>query len=862
MAAWPRRSTPAVVADGDGLVRLLRGKRWAPLALCALAAHVVLSAWAAEPALAGAAAVLALLAAALLWRSGPTLLGPLLVAVAVLAALAMRPVAPPPIAVPADDLPRPRALAPLQRMEIASGARLTALGVAVDARWLQSCRILQLQVACAPREGLVQLDLRWDAPPPPQGSLVRVQGFVQPLAPPGNPGFEGLHHLYVRHGARGRVVAADAAAMLIERQAPSDARAALDGLRLHLRRRLHATMSADAAAMASGLGFGDRSRVGTAISDLFLATGTSHVLAVSGTHVAAVLAVGLWLLGQLFDRIWPGLWRLAPRAMWLWPAATALAFGYAALAGMPASAARSAAMASIALGFRALLAPSSLAESLGGAVLILLLCDPFILDDLGLGLSVLGVLGAIAGAARAAAWWRPSDPLRRGAVALLGASIGAFATTAALAVPAFGALPLASVFANLVIVPWVSIWLQPVSLLATLGAALPTGEVADGALRALGVALDVGLWPLQKAAEWPHDLWPWWRPPRAWVWPCGLLWTPALALLTLPPGSSVRLSHLRALGAMVTLALLAAPWLPTPRAPAGSVELFMFDVGHGDAVLLRFDDGSTLLVDGGGEVGDDGRVGRRMLVPALRALDVRRIDLMVLSHPHPDHQNGLLAVARALPVGAFWSNGQKAAGAEHKALRALLRARGTPMQVFDRAAPRRFTWAGTSLEVLWPTPARAPFDRTLGANDNSLVLLMKVGDTALLLSGDIEEPAEAAMLEEGLLPSGIDVLKVPHHGSRTSSTEALLARLRPRLAIAGARRFGPLPFPDPDVEARYRAAGIPLWVASDGHVRALLRAEGVEATQGARTLHLHNQPATASQAAAAIASPSVQPGGS
>lgn len=855
----PRRRNAKVA---DDLATALRGKRWAPLALCALAAHVALASLEAEPMMAALAAVVSLVAATLLWRAGPTLLGPALVAVALLASLAMRPVSLTPAGVPDADLPRPRALAPLQRLQIASGARLTALGVAVDAHWLQSCGLQGQKGTCARRDGLLQLDLRWDGPPPPQGSLVRVQGFVQPLAAPANPGFEGLRQLFVRRGASGRVVAADAAAMLVERQAPTDLRASLDQVRLHLRRRLHATMGADAAAMACGLGLGDRSRVGQAISDLFLATGTSHVLAVSGTHVAAVLAVGLWLLGKTLDRLCPALWRLAPRALWLWPATTALAFGYAALAGMPASAARSAAMASIALGFRALLAPSSLAESLGGAVLVLLVFDPHILDDLGLGLSVLGVLGAIAGAARAAAWWRPPDPLRRAVVALFGASIGAFATTAALAVPAFGALPLAAPIANLLIVPWISVWLQPLSLVATLGAALPAGQVTDGALHALGVALDVGLWPLHQAAAWPYEMWPWWRPPPALVWPCGLLWTPALALLTWPPGGASRRGRMRVVGALATLALLAAPCLSPPRARAGCVELYFFDVAHGDALLLRFDDGSTMLIDGGGEVGDDGRVGRRMLVPALHALDVRRIDLMVLSHPHPDHQNGLLAVARALPVGAFWSNGQGAAGAEHKALRALLQARRTPTLVFDRVAPRRFTWAAATLQVLWPSVARAPADPNLGANDNSLVLLLTVGDVRLLLTGDVEGPAEAAMLAEGLLPDGVDVLKVPHHGSRTSSSAALIARLQPRLALAGARRFGALPFPDPDVEARYRAAGIPLWVAGDGHVRALLRPDGVTASQGSRTLHFHSQRATASQAARAIARPSVQPGGS
>ena len=858
---------------------------WSAVGLLLVAAHLLApaasmavddplaAAW--TPVAAATAWVAAAIAALGLCRRGPTLLGPICGALALVAALWLRPQSHAPEPPPAQDLPRPRALPPIQRLKVVGGPRLQRDGSALRVRWLASCA---LQPGGAPRcdrrDGDLELALPAAVAPPPIGSVLRVHGWVHPDATPRNPGFERAQQVMRARGLRGHLRAGHAASVAVERAGPGAATDIVDRVRLLLRRRLQAALPAEAAALANGLGLGDRSAIRPALLDGLRATGTSHVLAVSGTHVGVVVALVAAVLAFALGRLWPGALRRAPRDLWLALPLALCAWAYTALAGAPASACRAATMVSVGLLWRALLRRPRLDEAVGVAVATLVVVDPWALADLGLALSLAGVLGAVAGGKRVLALWRPSHRAGVAALGLFGASLGAFVGTAAPGLPVFGALPMAAPLANLVVVPLVSLWLLPVSLLAVGLAALPVHACTDAALEALGWALRLGALPLDAIAGVPMEAWPWLRPPPALASLVGLALAPCLWAATLPgpavpavqmTGSRGRFVA-RGIGTLGLALCLLTPMWPAPRAEAGGVDVWMFDVGHGDATLLRFDDGTTMLVDGGGEVGDDGRVGRRALLPALRALDVRQIDVMVLSHPHPDHENGLLAVVRELPVLTFWSNGQGSAGAEHRNLLAILRQRGTRMQIFGPDANRRFSIGSARVDVLWPSPPHAPWDRTLGANDNSLVVLVRTAGASLLLAGDVEGPAERTMLQERSLPSFVDVLKVPHHGSRTSSSVAWLQRLQPQLAMAGARPWGALPFPDPDVRDRYRELGIPLWATADGAIALRLRADGWSARQAGRWwLRRRSQspaPIHASQAAADIRTPAIQPGGS
>jgi competence protein ComEC len=226
-------------------------------------------------------------------------------------------------------------------------------------------------------------------------------------------------------------------------------------------------------------------------------------------------------------------------------------------------------------------------------------------------------------------------------------------------------------------------------------------------------------------------------------------------------------------------------------APRARLRASVLDVGQGDSALVDFPDGRLWLIDGGGFVGSPVDPGRSVILPELRSRRRNRIDVMVLSHPHPDHFLGLLSVLRAVEVAEFWDTGQglaQGAGPVYAELRALLRERGVRVREPAELCGER-SWGGVQLQVLAPCPG---FRSEWGANDNSLVIRLQLGERAFLFTGDAEHEAEQLLLARGVNLSA-DYLKVGHHGSRTSSSPAFLDRVRPSVASmsTGIRnRFG------------------------------------------------------------------------
>ncbi|MFY0574699.1 ComEC/Rec2 family competence protein [Cystobacter fuscus] len=208
----------------------------------------------------------------------------------------------------------------------------------------------------------------------------------------------------------------------------------------------------------------------------------------------------------------------------------------------------------------------------------------------------------------------------------------------------------------------------------------------------------------------------------------------------------------------------------------------------------------------------------RVVVPFLRASSIERLDLAVLSHPHPDHALGLISALRQVPTERLWLPADSADGPLSRQL--ISAAAGAHVEEVQRGhAP--YLLGEATLEVLGP-----PEDRLLleGQNDTSVVLLVRHGDVTVLLPGDVEEAGEEALLAEGAL-GPVTVLKAPHHGSRTSSTEGLLARLRPRFAIFCVGRRNRFGFPHPEVEERYRALGTEC-LRTDLHGAITLESDG------------------------------------
>ncbi len=272
---------------------------------------------------------------------------------------------------------------------------------------------------------------------------------------------------------------------------------------------------------------------------------------------------------------------------------------------------------------------------------------------------------------------------------------------------------------------------------------------------------------------------------------------------------------LAALSAGAALASLAFAW-PTSNAPVAGAELWFFDVGHGDAILVRAGE-HAWLVDAGTRARDFD-AGRAVVLPALRALGVRRLDALALTHADLDHVGGAATVLESLPVAELWLTRETlAAPALRKPRRSAAR-RGVAERVV--AAGDELGAGSLSLRALWP-PAdfAAPT-----SNAGSLVLRVASARGCALLGGDA--PAEVELrLTAQLAPC--DVLKLGHHGSATSSAARFLDQLEPVVAVASAGRRPHAPLPHPDVRRRLGARSISLFeTRRDGALRIALDRPG------------------------------------
>ena len=564
-------------------------------------------------------------------------------------------------------------------------------------------------------------------------------------------------------------------------------------LRQDVRQRIDARLGADAApdgAAALGRGpdvagllaalvVGDQAAIERGDWEAFRATGLAHLVSISGLHItmfawAAVALVGwLWRCSVRLCRWFP-----APRAALL--GGIALACAYAAFSGWGIPAQRTCAMLLVfgAVRWLGLRWPWPMVWSVAAALVVAL--NPWGLMQAGFWLSfwAVAVLFASDGArgpvpSLDGPYWR--QMLRR----LRALAHEQWVLTLALApltLFIFGQVSLVGLVANLFAVPWVTVVLTP---LAIAGVVLPPlwDAAALAAELFLACARGLAAWP---SAALVMPLAPWWLLVTGLVGAVALVlpWRPALRCAGLP---------------LVACMLL---WQP-PRAPPGEFTLLAADIGQGNAVLVQTAH-HALLYDSGPRYGLDSDAGNRVLVPLLQAQGVQ-LDRLVLSHRDSDHTGGAAAVLRAL--------GPQQVLTSMDASEPL--ARLAPLTRCE--AGHSWEWDGVQFAFLYPRAEDYPAAGARPAKPNALSCVLRIsnGRSSVLLTGDIERAQEEALL---LQPEVLraDVLLVPHHGSKTSSSEAFLDAMSPLWALvqSGYRnRYG---HPAAPVVERYRARGIAL----------------------------------------------------
>lgn len=646
-----------------------------------------------------------------------------------------------------------------------------------------------------PRGALVSLRGLDVAP----GASVRLLARVRPAARFDNPS----PHPDWPAGRRPTLYGAVRGQVVVERPAAWPSRLA-HGIRGGLRARLERSLSPRTAAIGRTLLLGESRSLEDDTRDIVRGAGLSHVLAVSGLHVTLLAGGAVWLLGLAWRRI-PWLARRVPSrraARWL---GIPLALSYAGLVGDAPSAWRAAVTAAIAWALEAGGRRASPGAVTAAAVITLASLRPEDLPRPGFALSILATAAIVTGGSR------EGEGALRAGLALAARSTVA---TAPITAWIFGAVPAVGLIANVVVVPFAAAALLPALVLHALTAwaceplAFATAALAERATDAF-----VALAAIFETVPLGRDL-----PPLDL--PQGIAVALTCGGLLLARSWRARVAILLSGLALIAGLELRLRWA---ERPLGELRVTFLDVGQGDAALVDLPDGRLMVIDAGGAPGGGPDPGERALVPLLRARRRSRIDVLVISHPHPDHYEGARALIERFEVGEVWDSGQalfEAPGGPVARLLVDAHRRGArvlgPEQLCR--ATRRFGRA--VLRVHHPCPR---FDAGWGPNENSLVLELRLGDRRLLFAGDAEAHAEAALLARGVEP--VDVLKVAHHGSRTSSSAALLDALRPRVAVVSAGRHNRFGHPHAEVWARLRRRAS-CARRTDRHGGVVLRTDG------------------------------------
>ena len=274
--------------------------------------------------------------------------------------------------------------------------------------------------------------------------------------------------------------------------------------------------------------------------------------------------------------------------------------------------------------------------------------------------------------------------------------------------------------------------------------------------------------------------------------------------------------------ALVATAIIIATHPFSPRLAPQRLELTVLDVGQGDSLFLSFPRGRTMLVDGGGELGNFHSggmrsgidVGEDVVSPYLWSRGLKKIDIVALTHAHEDHLGGLPAIFENFRVGEFWVGRDIQSGAYRQVL-AAARAHGVLVRNLKQGDS--FSEDGVSGTVLWPDDLS---ESQAAKNDDSLVLRLTDGAETLLLAGDIERPSERRILAEEQ-PVNVNFLKVAHHGSKTSTTDPFLSAAHPAFAAISVGRDNLFGHPSPEVTERLEAAGVRVYRTDrDGAITA------------------------------------------
>ncbi len=701
----------------------------------------------------------------------------------------------------------------------ADGRYIEARGVvvappeAVGPGWRAVMRVQALEPWQSPRApplppagGMVRLAGPGHPPSAGVGAEVLVRGRFRLGRPAGNPGERAELEALRRRGLLGVIRVSPGGGITVLRPGTWSVRGAVAALRERAVAGILRALRQPHGGLLLSLLLGIENHLPPELYQAFSRAGLVHLMVVSGAQVAIVAAACAWAVRMV------GL-PLLPSA-----AAGILGVGlFALLVGWAPSVARAAIMTFTGLAAAVVGRGPDRAATLGAAALVLMVSQPRVLFDVGFQLSFAATWGLLYVAPVLRPGLNRLGPLVAPALA---ATLGAQIAVAPLLAAHFQVLLVAGVLANALVLPVIAA-LVPVGL-ALLAVAIAVPALGDLLLGTLLLPLDAVLWIGSRFGTlgWAVVPIPVVSPAAAAVMYMYLgAWVAALS-------GSWRPRRAQVLALVGAGACSLALWCAAGLRPPDGLVVMVLDVGQGDAILVQSPAGRAVLLDGGGGPGDARSgwdVGLMRVVPALRRMGVRRLDAVIVTHAHDDHVGGLAAILTNIPVGLVLGPGVAQPTPAYARFIQIAEARRVAHRSV-REGVRLDLGAGVGLAILHPCDP-APRLEGEAAHADAAVARITYGATAALLTADVEAGVERHLLDRGVVLSS-QVLKVAHHGSRTSTTPEFVAGVRPSVAVisVGAdNRFG---HPHPGTLATLEAAGATIY-RTDRDGAVTLHSDGV-----------------------------------
>lgn len=671
-----------------------------------------------------------------------------------------------------------------------------------------------------PIDGRIRLSMRGDGPPLVVGDLIEFQTRLRPPGGLVNPGgYDYAGHLQRSgiHAVGSVTLHQDGSTFRVLARGTSFLLSRVDRWRGRTREAALRTLPAPLAGIYLALVTGETGYLAQEIRDAFMASGTTHILSISGSHLGLIGLVVFWFARRtvlaLPSRM---LLRLSVHitATRIAAVVTILPVSlYALLGGAEVATIRSLVMILIVLVAILLGRTHGIGTGLALALLLIVGWNPLAPFDVSFQLSFLSVLVIVlvmgvrsdteaeTESCRLTEKNGMLERVKAGVAETLLVSVFITVASAPLVAMYFNQVAWVGGVSNILVVPFVGFLVLPASLLACLVTLLGGSEELAGSM-IVQQLLNALVWIVKGFAAVPGvEL----RVPSPAVWQamgfylllgaCFFWWRRMAGWIA---------------GALVLGMLGLWAWAPRDLPQPGKVRVTFLDVGQGDATLVETADGHAMLIDGGTAF-DTYDMGRMVVAPLLWDRGIRRLDLVVATHPQQDHVGGLAFVVDKFEVGEFWTNGVDRDMVFLRRLDKTIAARGVPVRSVS-TLESDMSFGDCRLRVLNPLPLQggeAYRSDGKSINNESVVIRLRCGRSAFLFTGDVERESEARLADSG---SKMDttVLKVPHHGARGSVYEPFLSAVKPQLAVVSVGRANAYGHPSSVMLETYAALGIPI----------------------------------------------------